>query len=429
MSETVLQIENIGKKYRYGKIGSGSLRQDLNRWWQSSVLRREGAFFKHASEAEGDSTTPGEFWALQNISFDIKDGEVWGIVGENGAGKSTLLKILSRVTKPSTGSIKGKGKISSLLEVGIGFQPELTGRENIYTSGHILGMKKAEINDRLDEIIEFAGVGEFLDTPVKRYSSGMYMRLAFSVAAHLDPDILIVDEVLAVGDYEFQKKCLNKMHEVSSAKGRTVIFVSHNLQAVANLCKKAVWLQKGRIKRIGEAAEVIGKYTASFQTHAAGEEWDNKELAPGNEHIKLKSIEVKSPGMPEAYLKVSSRVALSVEFWNEIDHGKLNVNFKLFTNAGELVFAVGSPLRDAMKGIYVLEHVIPANLLNNNKYVVALSFMRNVNDLICEFPRAVAFDVEDERSGVDYFGAWPGIIRPQLETHFFLKQPVEGVYA
>lgn len=234
MSEVIIKAENISKSYRLGKIGTGSLKRDIMRWWQHNLLKKETSYFGPKEEYENNKDD--NFWALKDINFEINEGEVWGIIGRNGAGKSTLLKILSRITRPTGGTIRGYGKISSLLEVGTGFHPELTGRENVFLSGHFLGMNKKEVRKNFDDIVEFSGVEKFLDTPVKRYSSGMYVRLAFAVAAHLDPDILIVDEVLAVGDAEFQKKCLGKMKDVVHSKGRTIIFVSHNMQAVNSLC-------------------------------------------------------------------------------------------------------------------------------------------------------------------------------------------------
>ena len=232
MSDIAIQVENISKLYRLGTIGSGSLRRDMQWWWERQVLNKENPNNYIRGGKKVDNTEL--IWALKNVDFEIKEGETLGIIGQNGAGKSTLLKILSRIVKPTEGIVRGRGSISSLLEVGTGFHAELTGRENIFISGHILGMKKTEISSKFDEIVDFAGVGAFIDTPVKRYSSGMYVRLAFAVAAHLEPDILIVDEVLAVGDAEFQKKCLGKMNDATSKSGRTIIFVSHNLQAVQN---------------------------------------------------------------------------------------------------------------------------------------------------------------------------------------------------
>ncbi len=259
---TVIKVENVSKQYRLGQIGTGTLSHDLNRWWHK-VRGKEDPFLK-IGEAN-DRTQKGSsdyVWALQNINFEVKQGEVLGIIGRNGAGKSTLLKILSKTTAPTTGSIKIKGRIASLLEVGTGFHPELSGRDNIFLNGAILGMSKHEIKSKFDEIVDFSGVERYIDTPVKRYSSGMYVRLAFAVAAHLEPEILIIDEVLAVGDLEFQKKCLGKMNDVSKKDGRTILFVSHNMDAIANLCKSAILLQHGLIKSTGLIDDIVGQYIA-----------------------------------------------------------------------------------------------------------------------------------------------------------------------
>jgi lipopolysaccharide transport system ATP-binding protein len=258
MSDIVLRVENLYKQYRLGTVSSQTLTQDLNRWW-ARVRGKEDPYSKIGAINHLNSVDEEYVWALQDINFEVKQGEVLGIIGKNGAGKSTLLKILSQVTAPTKGNIKIKGRIVALLEVGTGFHPELTGRENIFLNGAILGMTKSEIRRKFDEIVEFAGVSKYIDTPVKRYSSGMYVRLAFAVAAHLEPEILIVDEVLAVGDAEFQKKCLGKMKDVAG-EGRTVLFVSHNMGAVQSLCNSGILLQQGKIHYLGNIGEVLNKY-------------------------------------------------------------------------------------------------------------------------------------------------------------------------
>ncbi|MBI4947293.1 MAG: ABC transporter ATP-binding protein [Bacteroidetes bacterium] len=255
MSEVVIKVESLSKQYRLGLVGTGTLVHDINIWWHK-IRGKENPNLKiDATKGESNDL----IWALKDINFEVKRGEVLGIIGKNGAGKSTLLKILSKVTQPATGSIKIKGRIASLLEVGTGFHPELTGRENVFLNGAIMGMTKAEIARKFDEIVDFSGVEKYIDTPVKRYSSGMYVRLAFAVAAHLEPEILIVDEVLAVGDAEFQKKCLGKMKDVSG-QGRTVLFVSHNMGVISAICTKAIWLEKGIIKMNGPTEKVITTY-------------------------------------------------------------------------------------------------------------------------------------------------------------------------
>jgi lipopolysaccharide transport system ATP-binding protein len=270
MSDTVIQIDDLWKKYRLGVMGTGTLSHDLNRWWyrvrgkpdpytKVGQVQKSEVRSRESEPTSDPSLANDEIWALKGVSFEVKQGEILGIIGRNGAGKSTLLKILSRVTAPTSGEVRVKGRIASLLEVGTGFHPELTGRENVYLNGAILGMRKHEIKHKLDEIVDFARVERYIDTPVKRYSSGMYLRLAFAVAAHLEPEVLIVDEVLAVGDAEFQRKCLGKMKDVASG-GRTVLFVSHNMAAVAELCQSALLIAVGAIVERGQAAQVIPLY-------------------------------------------------------------------------------------------------------------------------------------------------------------------------
>lgn len=261
---TAIEFNNISKQYRLGLVSTKTLSHDLNRWWQTSILHREDPYLKIGSVNDRSKAADSEYvWALKDIDFKVEQGDVIGIIGKNGAGKSTLLKLLSRVTGPTTGTIKAKGRIGSLLEVGTGFHPEMTGRENIYLNGAILGMTKQEITKKLDEIVDFSGCERYIDTPVKRYSSGMMVRLGFAVAAHLDPEILVVDEVLAVGDAEFQKKAIGKMQDVSQGEGRTVLFVSHNMASVRRLCKNGVLLKNGTIEYAGTISDTIDKYLKS----------------------------------------------------------------------------------------------------------------------------------------------------------------------
>ena len=261
---TAIEFNNISKLYRLGLVSSGTLSHDLNRWWQMNVLGKEDPFLKVGAVNDRSKAADSEYvWALKDIDFKVEQGDVVGIIGKNGAGKSTLLKLLSKVTSPTTGTIKAKGRIASLLEVGTGFHGEMTGRENIYLNGAILGMTKDEINRKLDEIVDFSGCERYIDTPVKRYSSGMMVRLGFAVAAHLDPEILVVDEVLAVGDAEFQKKAIGKMQDVSQGEGRTVLFVSHNMASIRALCKHGVLLENGMVKMSGKIGDVIDGYLDS----------------------------------------------------------------------------------------------------------------------------------------------------------------------
>jgi lipopolysaccharide transport system ATP-binding protein len=308
MSDVVIQVHDLWKKYRLGVLGTGTLRHDFNRWWhrvrgKPDPYTKVGQGQMSPDVSQKSEPTSGltsdlrpptsglsddEVWALQGVSFEVKQGEILGIIGKNGAGKSTLLKILSRVTAPTSGEVRVKGRIASLLEVGTGFHPELTGRENIFLNGAILGMTKAEIKKKFDEIVDFSGVEQFIDTPVKRYSSGMYVRLAFAVAAHLEPEILVVDEVLAVGDAEFQTKCLGKMREVSTNDGRTVLFVSHNMQAVSVLCNRGLFLSGGSVAVAGEIKKAMDCYMSSILESKTNETFPG--LRSGSGEYRFSSV-------------------------------------------------------------------------------------------------------------------------------------------
>ena len=275
MSNIAIQFENVGKLYRLGQVGTGSLVHDLNRWWATKVLHKEDPYLKIGETNDRSKKGTSDYvWALRDITFDVEQGDVVGIIGRNGAGKSTLLKLLSSITSPTTGVIRARGRIGSLLEVGTGFHPEMTGRENIYMNGSIMGMTRHEISRKLDEIVDFAGVERYLDTPVKRYSSGMTVRLGFAVAAFMEPEILVVDEVLAVGDAEFQKKAIGKMQDVSRGGGRTVLFVSHNMASVQRLCSKGILLENGTIKYQGTASDTVHQYLDSYTAQSRFEDID-----------------------------------------------------------------------------------------------------------------------------------------------------------
>jgi lipopolysaccharide transport system ATP-binding protein len=295
MSNIVLKVDHISKQYRLGQFGSRTISHDVNRWWYK-VRGKEDPYLKVGDENDRSLKGGSEYvWSLNDINFDVHRGEVLGIIGKNGAGKSTLLKILSQVTTPTTGEVKIKGRIASLLEVGTGFHPDLSGRENVFLNGAILGMSKAEIKNKLEEIIDFSGVAKYIDTPVKRYSSGMMVRLGFAVAAHLEPEILIVDEVLAVGDAEFQKKCLGKMKDVSG-QGRTVLFVSHNMPSIRMLCTKCAYLDKGKLKNMGETNAIIGEYLTSGYINLSSDESaipDNLSLH-GSGEAKFKNVLIEN---------------------------------------------------------------------------------------------------------------------------------------
>lgn len=407
-NETLISVEDISKHYKLGSFGAGSLRRDLQEWIDRRMGREH--LFDPIHEVQ----------ALDHVCFQVKRGEAIGIIGSNGSGKSTLLKIISRIIQPSDGKVRGRGKISSMLEVGTGFHHELSGRENIYISGYTLGMSKKEIEQKFDEIVSFSGVERYLDTPVKRYSSGMYVRLAFAVSAHLEPDILIVDEVLAVGDAAFQKKCLGKMESSSHADGRTILFVSHNMQAIEHLCSRVLWLEKGKLKKDGQAAAVVRGYLASTQQDLEGKCWDDPDQAPGNERIRIKSVKAQPHGYSEL-ITVNTPIQITATFYNYILQGSINVNVSLYASSGELVFNIGSPCIDAFQSVLQLDAKVPGQLLNAQVYKLTLSVIKDRNEVVHHFEQCLTIEVEDERQEIDYYGEWPGLIRPKLDIQFYSK--------
>jgi lipopolysaccharide transport system ATP-binding protein len=412
---TVIKVENLSKQYRLGSVGTGSLAHDLNRTWQR-IRGKEDPYLKIGETNDRTQKGTSEYvWALKNINFEVKQGEVMGIIGRNGAGKSTLLKILSRTTTPTTGSVKIKGRVASLLEVGTGFHPELSGRENIFLNGAILGMSKQEIKNKFDEIVDFAGVERYIDTPVKRYSSGMYVRLAFGVAAHLEPEILIVDEVLAVGDAEFQKKALGKMKDVSKMDGRTVLFVSHNLTAIKNLCSKSVFMNNGFIKMIGNTEEVMNSYLSHDVNSSMLQYFTDPSEAPGNDKVKMKRIEVV-PKLTDINdpITIFTPIDIEFEFWNFVEDIPINLSLHLFSNHAECVFNVGSPSLKLAKGLHKGKCEIPANLLNDGIYSISMMVVGEASYSIFYFEDVVNFEVTEKREGSNWHGKHPGFVRPQL---------------
>jgi lipopolysaccharide transport system ATP-binding protein len=374
----VIKVENISKLYRLGQVGTGSIFHDVNRWWHE-VRGKEDPYMRVGEENDRTKKGEGDYvWALKDINFEVAQGEVLGIIGRNGAGKSTLLKILSRTTAPTTGSIKVKGRIASLLEVGTGFHPELSGRDNIFMNGTILGMTRAEIKSKFDEIVEFAGVARYLDTPVKRYSSGMYVRLAFAVAAHLESEILIVDEVLAVGDAEFQKKCLGKMKDVSEKQGRTVLFVSHNMQAIANLSTKLIALQNGLITQYVNPIEGIEGYNSKFIAKVNQNDQNNllNEL-DSNEFIKIKNLYLTGEdGVEKSIFFNSEKICLNLECDITKVDPLLVLGMGLYNGDGLNIFwSINLESNDPIKlnrGSQKIQMIIPSNFLNSGKYSIEL---------------------------------------------------------
>jgi lipopolysaccharide transport system ATP-binding protein len=413
MSETVIRVENLGKKYIIGHQSEGAYQYTALRDVIAGGVKAIGQKLRRPTQSLSQ-TRKEEFWALKGVSFEVKRGEVIGIIGRNGAGKSTLLKILSRITEPTTGRIQIKGRVASLLEVGTGFHPELTGRENIFLNGAILGMSRAEINRKFDEIVEFAEITRFLDTPVKRYSSGMYVRLAFAVAAHLEPEILVIDEVLAVGDAAFQKRCLTKMGEVAEQEQRTVFFVSHNMSAVQTLCNRAIWLDHGAIKSQGMTYSVLGNYLSSV-THNQNEkkEWQQEE-APGNELMRWKSIEI-APSIPSNIITVETELKCAFEFWNYQKKAALNFSLVLYSLDGIIVFNTCSFPRIIEEGLIRGECIIPANLLNDETYQITIMLVGDSARVIHKLEKILTFQVKDSPRKIDWYGKWVGVVRPELQ--------------
>ena len=337
--QPVIRFENVGKLYRLGTVGTGTIAHDIQRWWITSVMRKEDPYLQIGETNDRSTKGSSEYvYALKDINLDVQEGDVLGIIGKNGAGKSTLLKLLSRVTAPTTGKIYTKGRIASLLEVGTGFHGELTGRENIYMNGSILGMKKHEIDRKLDEIIDFSGCERYIDTPVKRYSSGMMVRLGFAVAAHLDPEILVVDEVLAVGDAEFQKKAIGKMQDVSKGEGRTVLFVSHNMTAVKQLCKSGVLLNNGSVSFLGTSEGAIEQYLG-ITTSDNNTPLSKRTDRIGNGKIKIADIILRNKNnqiITETFVGQYLKIEFKVDINEKIDPSKLIVGCLLYDPYGNL---------------------------------------------------------------------------------------------
>lgn len=418
MSDTVIQVENLSKQYRLGEIGTGALSHDLKRWWYQ--LRGKPDPFAKVGEVNDRATKANSeyVWALKDINFEVKQGEVLGIIGKNGAGKSTLLKILSKTTAPTTGNIKIRGRIASLLEVGTGFHPELSGRDNIFLNGAILGMTKKEIRAKFDEIVEFSGVERYIDTPVKRYSSGMYVRLAFAVAAHLEPDILIIDEVLAVGDAEFQAKCLGKMKDVSERQGRTVIFVSHNMSAMRTLCSKGLYFNNGSIVLEGEMDPVIEKYLSASSDTIVKRNYIGKDF--GDEVVQLLNARLLDSKFSETSV-LDFYGGGSIEYTYQIKKaGYIPIpNLHLYNINGDCVMIVSEKEANIKSetGIYQTRVHIPPHFLNDGRYIVGIAASTMIPERVHFFdPKALIFDiVEDmEKRSSSYRGNIPGIVRPEL---------------
>lgn len=408
-----LKAENISKQYRLGQVGTGTLTHDLNRFWHR-VRGKEDPYLKIGEANDRTSKGDSEYvWSLRDISFEIEQGDAVGIIGRNGAGKSTLLKLLSKVTKPTTGKIFTNGRIASLLEVGTGFHPEMTGRENVYLNGAILGMTRREINRKFDEIVAFSGVERYIDTPVKRYSSGMYVRLAFAVAAHLESEILIVDEVLAVGDAEFQKKCLGKMGDVSKGEGRTVLFVSHNMTAVKELCKTGILLRNGELAYTGPVMSTMLEYQKDYEKTSKYICHD-LDKAVGNDNIRITEFTVAATD--GEMIDIESGISVRLKFYNAQPNINLDATIELRNFEELVIFHVGKLLsqnNDSKKGFYTIEFIMPPHLLNAGNYYFKLIFGKNQREVLFSIDNLIGFEVENVKVGVNTH-VFPGIIRPNF---------------
>jgi lipopolysaccharide transport system ATP-binding protein len=419
----VVEVENLSKLYRLGAIGASSLRETVERFFGRKKQPASTQFAKEnpiADDRRGPE--PNSFWALKDVSFSINPGEVVGILGRNGAGKSTLLKILSRITEPTSGRATLRGRVVSLLEVGTGFHPELTGRENIFLNGAIMGMKRAEILAKFDEIVEFAEVGKFLDTPVKRYSSGMYVRLAFAVAAHLEPEILLIDEVLAVGDAGFQKKCLGKMDEVATKHGRTVFFVSHNMGAVRSLCEHAILFEGGRLVMTGNPGDVISRYLSASSPQDSDVEgqiiWNGKD-APKSHDLELRSIRLLNGlGVPQTTFESDKPINVEVEY--EVLERMRGARFclTLLTQEGEVAFSATDHMfqqETQNPGVYKTTCFLPGGLLNRRQYVVHLQCDIPGERYVLPAAEYLSFTVSGIGNQSSTFPEpWPGVVCPRV---------------
>lgn len=409
MSNLAIKAENISKQYRLGQVGTGTLTHDLNRFWHK-IRGNEDPYLKIGEANDRSSKGSSDYvWSLQDINFEIEQGDAVGIIGRNGAGKSTLLKILSKVTKPTTGKIYTKGRIASLLEVGTGFHPEMTGRENIYLNGAILGMTKKEITRKFDEIVDFSGVERYIDTPVKRYSSGMYVRLAFAVAAHLESEILIVDEVLAVGDAEFQKKCLGKMGDVTKGEGRTILFVSHQMGAISTLCSKGILLEKGRLTSSGNISQVIENYMLQ----------NNSSVLPF--YNRSNTDEVKSIYFESCILKKNDRqcneylnnemFCAEIRFINEGNIKNSLFSFTIQSSNGDYISTTVKDTDEMLNGANdnIVKIYFDCNLLVPNNYYLRIAIFDpstyipyDLQELICPFTIMNSGDDMARFEGINY---------------------------
>ena len=433
--DIAIRVRGLGKKYAIGGT------QELYLTLRDAIVNSVKAPFHRILHKNSDQSV-NEFWALKDVSFDVHKGEVVGIIGRNGAGKSTLLKILSRITTPTEGTVELHGRVGSLLEVGTGFHPEMTGRENIFLNGSILGMRKVEIEQKFDEIVRFAEIDKFMDTPVKRYSSGMYIRLAFAVAAHLEPEILVVDEVLAVGDAGFQKKCLGKMGDVAK-EGRTVLFVSHNMAAIMSLCQRVIVLDHGEIIEDSEPNKAVGVYL-NFESSKSGIiVWEDMNKSPGDRVVRLKSVSIIQNGSPTYDVDISHESSIQIEYINLVENSRFYIGVHLLDQYGNIVFdsvnlnsfcLIPDPLsgKSLPAGLYRTNCTIPANFLNTDYYHIGVGIIRYPE--FGEYPHHIhimespllsfhTIDLGEMLKDHCMSASWRGIVRPKL---IWSSAPVRG---
>ncbi len=419
---TAIEFNNISKQYRLGLVSTRTLSHDLNRWWQTAVLHREDPYLKIGSTNDRSTAADSEYvWALKDIDFKVEQGDVVGIIGKNGAGKSTLLKLLSRVTGPTTGTIKAQGRIGSLLEVGTGFHPEMTGRENIYMNGAILGMTKQEISRKIDEIVDFSGCERYIDTPVKRYSSGMTVRLGFAVAAHLDPEILVVDEVLAVGDAEFQKKAIGKMQDVSKGEGRTVLFVSHNMTSIKALCKRGVILQNGLLIDDGPVDSVVSHYLRGDNEIDNYKSWVVPEIKKQGFELLEIGIRKKNGDYSEV-MRMDQELELVMRYRLNQAVDKFWITLHMKNEQGNKIFSFSGAGRcydvHHETGEYLQTCTIPANFLNWGNYAIDFMAFQQVNNIevLANEYDLISFTLANRQVAIGgYMGKEPGDVTPKFD--------------
>jgi len=428
MSEQSIHLDNVSKRFRLGAGGEYGRLTEAIAANVRSWIRKSSKSIVVASRESSDRFEEGWFWALRDIQLSIQSGDIVGIVGRNGAGKSTLLKILSRIVTPTRGRVGVRGRVGSLLEVGTGFHPELTGRENVFLNGAILGMQRSEIRRRFDAIVSFAEIGAFLDTPVKRYSSGMAVRLAFAVAAHLEPDVLIIDEVLSVGDQAFQRKCLGKASELGQ-QGRTILIVSHNLSAVANLCRRAVLMENGRMVTDGTPAEIIDRYLSEMRSSDGERTWVPDASAPSTKEVRLRGVSIMGNGTetPVGEVDIDQEMIIAVDYDVLVDGATVSVQIQIKDETGAFVFwSANAPSMNTVpdpwfskphrRGAYRTQCHIPANFLNDTRYFVSVLIGPEVGVAALLQDSAISFLVHDTGAmRQEFTGSWHGpVIRPRL---------------